>query len=1196
MGVQEYSTSGIGWRATAGSVDEKNLISEFQIALLDEIRELKGQNFGRKTEVYDGKRVFSSNTLNVYQFLSDDVDEWCNRKPQTELTIKINGQDVFGRLDSADRKSINIALEEDMGETIGEAILQDSSFFLLEMLNNKLESVKSGEIAVNIDGSMKLFGFNQPNSFPPIQLDEQKLSTINPNCEQEIAVRKTLSQEITFIWGPPGTGKTQTLASILGLLISAGKKILLTANTNAAVDEILRKFLDDKENISLAQEGKVIRLGIPTFQDEKMALVMPKFISEKRNGQSQTIIAGIQKEIDINIKKIANYEEQEKTLIETERSLQPLKNDLAKTQENIEAISKKLENAKNNQKHLGQILSSSRQTLETAKSASVIKRIFSGINKEQIEKDINAYENQYKITQLEIQSLQKNLNDLINAKNSLSDKIKAACQIDPESGLILTLDIIQKRKSGLLEKNQSRENEIISLQQNIHEAEKAILKKTLVIATTIARACIDSTIMNDKFDVLIVDEASMAPLPNIFFLAGLCSSHYVISGDFRQLSPIAQSSTPAVKKWLKRDIFSQAGILERVDSNRDDERLVMLKEQYRMHPSICNLISEVVYDGKLKTPENVAASKELLAKLPPFEGKALIFCDTANTNPFIARPKNSFSRISPYSAVVSANLAQKCVKEAAKKGQQIKVGIVTPYNAQAKLINRILYDKDPEQSQIVASTIHRFQGSERDCIIFDLVEGEPLSPGKLTQGSFRRSEPGRLINVAISRAMGKFILVGNSEYITKHFWINDAVPTVLEQIKAKGEMVDSSIADYWSHQDDDGYNKNQVIGDTSFTIYDQTNFYQALLEDMKKAKSRIVIFSPFISRKRVETLLNDFHNISQKGIPIYIITRKTKSETVDDLLTNDVKVIFASKGIGFDEAFDKFHFKLAIIDNSVMYYGSLNILAQFESAESMIAFRTKKTVTHLIRNFGIDGIIKEYLANQKNNETAISPQHQPIVTAFSDNAKLDTQPSESKKLPTTLQKTDISNPTMLSKTFGSIQPGKDVRLKAEERIWKMGLDLGFKAYTEYEALNLFGDGYKRFISVIWKEGNEIKAAFQIRRKKNNLQFAESQKDRLKLDKLVASEKYLVNISEKTGEAIFFRVTEANNQNLWISKEPPQKVKPPLNDSRAYEFWTEKEERELVSEYKQNLTLREIAQRHQRRRSSIRKRLSRLGLI
>ena len=745
MGVQEYGASGIGWRATAGSVDFRNLISEFQSALLEEIRELKGQNVGRRTEVYDGKRIFSSETLNVYQFLSDDADEWCNRRSQTELTINVNGQDVFGRLDSADKKSINIALDVDMGDAIEEAIIQDSSFSLLEKLNNKLDNIKSGEFAVNIDGSMKLFGFNQPNSFTPIPLDELKLCAFNPNCEQEIAIRKALSQEVTFIWGPPGTGKTKTLASILGLLIAAGKKILLTANTNAAVDEILRKFLEDEENVSLAQEGKIIRLGIPSFEDEKMALVMPKFISEKRNGQSQTIIIGIQKQIDIDNQKIANYEEQGNALIENDLLLQALKNDLAKAQLNIDAITKKLETAKNNQHHFRQMLSNSQQTLETAKKSSVIKRIFSGTNKEQIEKDIKAYENQYKISKLELESLQKNFDDLTHAKNTISDKIKASSKIDQESGEILTLELIRKKNSDLLAKNQSREDEIRRLQQNTQEVQRDILKETLVIATTIARACIDSTIMKEKFDILIVDEASMAPLPNIFYLAGLCSSHYVISGDFRQLSPIAQGRTPAVQKWLKRDIFSQSGILERVDSNRDDERLVMLREQYRMHPSICNLISEVVYDGKLKTPENVAASKELLAKLPPFEGKALIFCDTAATNPFIARPKNSFSRISPYSAVVSANLALKCVREAAKRGLKLRVGIVTPYNAQAKLISRILCDKDADPTQIVASTIHRFQGSERDCIIFDLVEGEPLSPGRLTQGHFRRSEPGRLI-------------------------------------------------------------------------------------------------------------------------------------------------------------------------------------------------------------------------------------------------------------------------------------------------------------------------------------------------------------------------------------------------------------------------------------------------------------------
>lgn len=171
----------------------------------------------------------------------------------------------------------------------------------------------------------------------------------------------------------------------------------------------------------------------------------------------------------------------------------------------------------------------------------------------------------------------------------------------------------------------------------------------------------------------------------------------------------------------------------------------MLREQYRMHPSICALISEAVYCGKLKTPENVVFSKEKLAGLPPFEGKALIFCDTATTNPYITRPRNSFSRISPYSAAISSNLALKCVEDGEKKGFKVSVGIITPYRAQAKLISKMIADEKPDSSNIVASTIHSFQGSERDCIIFDLVEGEPLDPGKLTKGSFKNSEQGRLI-------------------------------------------------------------------------------------------------------------------------------------------------------------------------------------------------------------------------------------------------------------------------------------------------------------------------------------------------------------------------------------------------------------------------------------------------------------------
>ena len=129
-----------------------------------------------------------------------------------------------------------------------------------------------------------------------------------------------------------------------------------------------------------------------------------------------------------------------------------------------------------------------------------------------------------------------------------------------------------------------------------------------------------------------------------------------------------------------------------------------------MHRAICELISEAVYCERLKTPECVAISKEKLATLPKFEGHALIMCDTAQANPFIARPKNSWSRISPYSAVISSNLALKCVENGEKLGFKINVGIITPYRAQANLISKIIADKKEDNNNIEVSTVHSFQG------------------------------------------------------------------------------------------------------------------------------------------------------------------------------------------------------------------------------------------------------------------------------------------------------------------------------------------------------------------------------------------------------------------------------------------------------------------------------------------------------
>lgn len=92
----------------------------------------------------------------------------------------------------------------------------------------------------------------------PIKLEEEMLQNRFTSSHLE-AIKKSLSQEVLFIWGPPGTGKTEVLCNIAKILFSSGYKILLISLSNNTVDHLLRKFI----KVCKIDEGteEVMRLG-----------------------------------------------------------------------------------------------------------------------------------------------------------------------------------------------------------------------------------------------------------------------------------------------------------------------------------------------------------------------------------------------------------------------------------------------------------------------------------------------------------------------------------------------------------------------------------------------------------------------------------------------------------------------------------------------------------------------------------------------------------------------------------------------------------------------------------------------------------------------------------------------------------------------------------------------------------------------
>src|SRR5690606_23271700 len=110
---------------------------------------------------------------------------------------------------SLEGSEISISVNVDLGPHVPKALLNVEPYFLLEILRRRLEEAANGQISANSEMALKLFGRSSPKALAVARPAEPGLcAELNP-AERE-AVTRDLGKEITFIWGPPRTGKTRT--------------------------------------------------------------------------------------------------------------------------------------------------------------------------------------------------------------------------------------------------------------------------------------------------------------------------------------------------------------------------------------------------------------------------------------------------------------------------------------------------------------------------------------------------------------------------------------------------------------------------------------------------------------------------------------------------------------------------------------------------------------------------------------------------------------------------------------------------------------------------------------------------------------------------------------------------------------------------------------------------------------------------
>ena len=282
--------------------------------------------------------------------------------------------------------------------------------------------------------------------------------------------------------------------------------------------------------------------------------------------------------------------------------------------------------------------------------------------------------------------------------------------------------------------------------------EQKVIGDARVVLATMTNMYISQLLAHERYDVVIVEEAGMAVLPVLFFCAGLSRDKVIAIGDPRQLPPIVQSSNDYVRRAMGRSIFQVT-----VPEPDTSDVVVMLDTQYRMHPTIGTLVSETFYDGRLRNAESTAERRGIAGKAP-FPGQPLTVVDTAGTSS-CTTAEGSYSRLNRKTAELCVLLAAEAVESGVES-----IAIVTPYVQQSRLIRTLLADARVPAERVECRTVHRFQGNERDMVILDTVDSDPMRPGVLLSGRGSHSSAPNLLNVSISRAKGKLVIVADVSY------------------------------------------------------------------------------------------------------------------------------------------------------------------------------------------------------------------------------------------------------------------------------------------------------------------------------------------------------------------------------------------------------------------------------------------------
>lgn len=523
---------------------------------------------------------------------------------------------------------------DDLGNTIRGARIRWDSTWLFEELKRVLERLSP----VGRLQRLLLEPREAQTELAPLAEPLDQV-TRNLNADQTRVVRRAVGSDLSLVWGPPGSGKTTTLAALAEAWYREGVTLLVTAWSNRTVDKLLLAIAERLE---------------PKLPDRRILRVGPIESCELRERYGQYVATD-------------------------------------------------------------------------------------GLHELESRSDVSCF-------------------DRADAVREVLDRhLAASC--DPEA----SPDPVESELQDILRSDRKQlEAQKASVLQATETARSDLLDRARVVATTLPRTYLPGQ-LERRFGAMILDEASAASVPGIVAASDRATTHLVVAGDPRQLPPVVRSRNKQVRDWMERDAFAVGGVIPPRSGAERPSCLSVLPTQYRMHPRIANMVSELAYGSRLETTSTWTAPAD---PPPALGGDPLVLVDTSRLPAFFARktvggndPSERPDRSNLLHRIVVGRLLHD-IFDSEVASPSHETAVLTPYRDQVTYLHKGFGHLHPA----TISTVHGAQGEEYGTVLLDLPEqeGVPISPFMKARSVEHKGA--RVLNVAASRAKQQLIVIANLDY------------------------------------------------------------------------------------------------------------------------------------------------------------------------------------------------------------------------------------------------------------------------------------------------------------------------------------------------------------------------------------------------------------------------------------------------